>query len=349
MRPSTLTPPSKNHYSICMLLVSGFNNLAANAFIDPFRAANYINGDALYRWDWVGLDQNVVTASNGLRSDVVSSYADHTDKYDFVVVNASWAPEKFNHPNLRDWLVNHSHQGSTTIGVDTGAFLLGYAGLLDGYRVTVHYEHIAAFSELFPHTEVSEALYTLDRNRLSCCGGHAASDLALEIIRINHGVDLANASARYIFHERLRSQAETQLSRALEPVGYGVPDEVREAIMLMERNLEEPLSVAEIAQLTNISQRHMERLFKNHTGISPIRYYIDVRLDRARGLLTQTEMTIVEIATACGFHSSESFSRAYRKRFNLSPTQDRSEGRIPFHFRSFPSHAGLLDEAIGKG
>jgi len=335
--------PEGNHYSICMLLLPGFNSLAANAMIDPFRAANYIQGSSMYRWEWVTLDGDSVTASNGLQFDNISAYSKHMDNYDFVVVNASWTPEKYNHADLTGWLINHSRGGSALVGIDTGAFLLGYAGLLDGYRVTVHYEHIAAFIELFPKVEISEALYTFDRNRLSCCGGHAATDLALEIIRMNHGLELANASARYIFHDRLRSHTETQLSRNLEPVGYGVPAEVREAILLMERNLEEPLSLPEIAALSNTSQRQMERSFKQHTGISPIRYYLDVRLDRARGLLTQTEMTVVEIATACGFHSSESFSRAYRKRFNLSPTQDRSAGRIPFHFRSFPSHTGLHD------
>ena len=327
-----------------MLLLPGFNNLAANAFIDPFRAANYLHGNALYRWDWVGLDEKSVTASNGLRTEVAAGFRNHTGNYDYVVVNSSWAPELFNNANLRDWLTEHSLAGSFTIGVDTGSFLLGYAGLLDGYRVTVHYEHIAAFSELFPESEVSESLYTLDRGRLSCCGGLAATDLALEIIRSSLGIDLANAAARYIFHERLRSQVETQLSRTIEPVGYGIPNKLREAIALMERNLEEPLSMVEVSQLTGISQRQLERMFKAYTGISPLRYYIGVRLDRARGLLTQTEMSIVEIATACGFNSSESFSRAYRRRYELSPTMDRSEGRVPFHFRSYPSHAGLSDE-----
>lgn len=327
-----------------MLLLPGFNNLAANALIDPFRAANYIHGDALYRWNWVGYDDNDVTASNGLTVCTDASYIDHDNRYDYIVINTSWTPENFDQSALRNWLTGHSENGSSLIGVDTGTFVLGFAGLLKGHQVTVHYEHIAAFIELFPESLVSESLYTIDGNLLTCCGGHAATDLSLEIIQTHHGIDLANASARYIFHERLRSQSETQLSPTLEPVGYGIPGEVREAISLMERNLEEPLEISEISNLVNLSQRQMERLFRKFTGITPIRYYVDVRLDRARGLVTQTQLTIVEIAAACGFYSSENFSRAYKKRFHLSPTRDRSDGRIPFQFRSFPSHGGFLEE-----
>ena len=330
--------------SIGMLLLPGFNNLAANAFIDPFRAANYLHGNTLYQWDWLGLDDNPVTASNSLSVSVLNDYLQCTKYYDYVVVNASWTPEKYNKSELNEWLSDQSVRGSTLIGVDTGAFVLGFAGLLHGYRVAVHYEHTAAFVEMFPASQVSDALYTVDRTRLSCCGGHAATDLALEIMRSNHGIDLANGAARYIFHERLRSQGETQLSTTIEPVGYSIPNQLRDAIALMERNLEEPLHILDIVQLTGVSQRKLERIFKTYTGLSPVRYYIDVRLDRARGLVTQTQLSIVEIAAACGFNSSENFSRAYKKRFELAPTKDRKEGRVPFHFRSFPSHAGLLSE-----
>jgi len=338
-----------HHYSICMLLLPGYNSLAANAMIDPFRAANYIQGQARFRWDWVGQNDSAVTASNGQRVDNVIPFSNCRDRYDFVVINASWTPENYNHGALSEWLTHHVSHGSTLVGVDTGAFVLGYAGLIDGYRVTVHYEHIAAFRELFPAVDVSDELYTIDRKRMSCCGGHATTDLALEIIRNRTGIDLANAAARYIFHERLRPPSETQQSALIEPVGYAAPGEVREAIMLMERNLEEPLILREIADHTGLSLRQFERVFKSHTGVSPIRYYIDVRLDRGRGLLTQTNMNVMAIATACGFKSSENFSRAYRKRFGLSPGQDRKDGRIPFHFRSFPSHAGLSDEPVARG
>ncbi len=337
-----MTTTSDDHcLSIGMLLLPGFNGLAAHAMIDPFRAANYLHGRPVYHWQWLSPGQEAVTASNGLRFSNTRRYHECTDRLDYVVVNASWNPENCRSAPLTRWLRRQAAMGSTLVAIDTGAFLLGYAGLADGYRVTVHYEHIAAFRELFRNATVSDTLYVMDRNRLSCCGGQASADLALEIICGNHGLDLANGAARYIFHERLRPRTEGQLSRRHEPVGHAMPTNLLDAIILMERNLEEPLPLPEIALHAGLSVRQLERIFRLHTGMTPVRYYVDVRLDRARGLVTQTEMPMVEIASACGFRSSAHFSRAYRKRFTLAPMKDRIRGRIPFHFRSFPSHAGL--------
>ena len=345
MQPQLDSPDiDKNASSICklgMLLLPQCNSLAMHAFVDPFRAANYLRGTALYDWDFLSLDNNGVTASNGLNLANTTVYSVSKSAYDFIVVNASWTPEKYRSLKLQNWLRRSTNAGTTLVGVDTGAFVLAFAGLLDGYRTTVHYEHIAAFKELFPRTRIEESLFVVDRDRLSCCGGLTACDLSLEIIRLQHGIDLANAVAHYIFHERLRGSDEIQQSPSHEPVGYATPKLLRDAIILMERNLEEPLKLPEIADYAQISQRQLERLFLLHTGDTPIRYYINVRLDRARGLVTQTQIPLAEVASACGFGSSEQFTRAYKKRFKIVPSKDRTEGRIPFQFRSYPGYAGI--------
>ena len=327
--------------NIGMLLIPQCNSLAAHAFIDPFRAANYLRGTTLYNWDFLSLDDKTVSASNGLGLTHTTDYSNTNTTYDFIVVNASWTPEKYHSRKLQNWLRKSTNAGTTLVGIDTGAFVLAYAGLLSGYRATVHYEHIAAFKELFPNTRIEESLFVVDRDRLSSCGGLTACDLSLEIIRLQHGIGLSNAVAHYIFHERLRSSEEIQQSPNHEPVGYATPKLLRDAIVLMERNLEEPLRLPEIAIYVQISQRQLERLFLQHTGETPIRYYINVRLDRARGLVTQTQMPLAEVAGACGFGSSEQFTRAYKKRFNIVPSKDRTEGRIPFQFRSYPGYAGV--------
>ena len=324
-----------------MLLIPQCNSLAAHAFIDPFRAANYLRGATLYNWDFLSLNEKTVTASNGIGLTNTTDYSNTKTAYDFIVVNASWTPEKYRSRKLQNWLRKSTNAGTTLVGIDTGAFVLAYAGLLEGYRTTVHYEHIAAFKELFPRTHIEESLFVVDRDRLSSCGGLTACDLSLEIIRLQHGIDLGNAVAHYIFHERLRSSEEIQQSPSHEPVGYATPKLLRDSIVLMERNLEEPLRLPEIAAYAQISQRQLERLFLHHTGDTPIRYYINVRLDRARGLVTQTEMPLAEVAGACGFGSSEQFTRAYKKRFKIVPSKDRTEGRIPFQFRSYPGYAGI--------
>jgi len=120
----------------------------------------------------------------------------------------------------------------------------------------------------------------------------------------------------------------------VESVGGALPEVLREAVMLMQRNLEEPLRISDVAHYCGYSTRQLTRLFKQFTGITPIRYYLDLRLQRARGLLTQTERTIAEIASACGFNASEQFSKCYKQRYLVPPSKDRINGRIPFHYRS---------------
>ena len=160
------------------------------------------------------------------------------------------------------------------------------------------------------------------------------------MIRLRDGIDIANAAARYIFHDRLRTGTEGQFPSHHEPVGYAAPGKLRHAIVCMERNLENPLPLADVAREAGLSQRQLERLFRTHTGVTAVQYYLGSRLDRARSLVTQTEMPLLAVAVACGFSSQEYFARAYREHFGLQPSRDRREGRIPFQFRSFPAHRG---------
>jgi len=324
-----------------MLLLPGFNALAAQAFLDPFRAANYLRGRALYRWPLFSPDGGEVTASNGFAVAGTEAFPEADSGLDFLVVNASWAPERFRGRRLQSGLRRLARQGAVMAALDTGAFVLAYAGLLKGYRAAMHYEHLAAFRELFPASEAAESLFVLDRDRLTCCGGMAAGDMALEIVRLQQGLDLANAAARYIFHDRLRPGDEGQRPEGREPVGATVPRQLRAAIIAMERNLEQPVKIGAIAARLALSQRQLERLFQEGCGVTPLRYYLDLRLDRARGLVTQTDMALVDVAAACGFASAAQFARTYKGRFGLPPSRDRVEGRVPFQFRAFPSHAGL--------
>ncbi|MEZ5775262.1 MAG: helix-turn-helix domain-containing protein [Hyphomicrobiaceae bacterium] len=200
-------------------------------------------------------------------------------------------------------------RGAFVCGLDTGAFLLADAGLIEGRRATVHYEHIDAFQELYPGIEVVEDLYVVDGRTGSCCGGAASSDFALHLLEKVAGSDLANAAARYIFHDRQRKGGNGQNPLAGEPMGFDPPEVLRASIRLMEQHLEQPLPIPEIARRAGISQRRLERMFRAHTQNSAVQYYANARLDRARGLVTQTALTITEIALASGFRSLEHFSR----------------------------------------
>jgi AraC family carnitine catabolism transcriptional activator len=222
--------------------------------------------------------------------------------------------------------------------LDTGAFILAEAGLLKGKRATAHYEHIDSLKELYPDTETTEDLFVFDGKVITCCGGGACMDFALHIIRNTHGDSLANAAARYIFHQSLRPQGTSQNPSSIEPLGSTAPGVLKRAIKLMEENLEDALPIPQLCRRVRLSQRQLDRLFAQFVRKSPVLYYRDIRLDRARSLITQTDMRLSEVAVASGFSSQAHFSRAYRERFGLAPRADRVEGRVPFEFRAWPMH-----------
>ena len=320
-------------FSIGMLLLPAFNSMAAQAFIDPFRAANYLQVEPIYDWHLLSLDNKEVTASNGLTISRTTPIQQTKTRFDLLVVNSSWTPEAFQDAEFRTWLRLLARDEIPLAGLDTGAFVLAFAGLMDGYRATVHLEHAASFRERFPDTHLQETLYCIDRDRLSCAGGLAAADLSLELIKQHHGSQLANATANYIFKDRIRFADEPQRSWYYPSLKSQVPVEVKNAINLMQNNLEQALSIADVCLHLHISQRQLERRFKAQFGVTPKRYYLGLRLERAYSLLTQTELSLSEIASACGFNSSENFTRAYKKHFGTLPSLDKKEGRIPFQFR----------------
>lgn len=323
--------------SIVIVVTPDFNLATTVGFIDPFRAANYLEGQTLFKWEMVSQTGGTLLASNGIAIET-ASFSHLKSSSDFVAVSSSWAPETHSSERLRALLRRCSRQGSTLCGLDTGAMILADAGLLAGRKATVHYEHIDAFIELHPDVEVAEDLFVADGMFLTCCGGEASADLALQIVRDRCGETTANSAARYVFHQSMRTFGMSQLPALTEPLGNSVPDTVRLTIRLMESRLEDPLTIPEISAHTGISQRQLNRLFSRHLGKTTMLYYRDIRLDRARGLVTQTELPLTEVAIASGFKSLVAFSRAYRFRFGLPPSQDRTVGRVPFEFRAWPMH-----------
>lgn len=320
---------------LVVIVAPSFNMAATMGFIDPFRAANYLDGNTYFKWEFVSEAGGYCVSSNGTGIQTSTLTANEAD---IVIVSSSWTPERHLTARLGTALRHWARSGTTLGSLDTGAFILAQAGLLDGRQATVHYEHIDAFQELYPDIDVVENLYVLDGNRVTCCGGSASVDFGLQILQGIHGSALANAAARYIFHDRLRGPMEMQQPNQSEPLGSTVPAKLRTAIQVMEANLEEPVPVPEICRRAGVSHRQLDRLFATYIKKTPALYYRDIRLDRARGLVTQTELPISQVALASGFASQVHFSRSYKNRFGLPASQDRIEGRVPFEFRAWPMH-----------
>lgn len=330
---------SKTPLSLLVIVMPNFNLAATVGFIDPFRAANYLEGYTHFRWRIASTTGGPIVASNGMTIETKALAELQDESPDVAIVSSSWAPELHDSsPVLQSTLRRWARSGITLGALDTGAFILAKLRLLAGRHATVHYEHLDAFKELHPDITTSDQLFVFDGERITCCGGVAAVDFALHIIRRSCGDTLANSAARYLFHERLRPHGTRQNAYPTEPLGSTVPVLIRKAVQVMEENLETPLSIPKICRNVGISQRQLDRLFQRFLRQSPAIYYRDIRLDRARGFVTQTNMPLSEVSVASGFSSQVHFSRAYRERFGIAPRSDRVEGRIPFEFRARPLH-----------
>ncbi len=321
---------------LLIIVTPHFNMTATAGFIDPFRAANYLDAGTRFRWTFASMEGGMCPASNGLSILTEPLSVVKNTKQDLVIVSSSWTPEASYSNRLHTALRTWARKGATLGALDTGAFILAKAGLLAGRQTTVHYEHIDAMRELYPDVIVCDELFTFDGNRIACCGGSAALDFALHIIADTYGASLATAAAHYVFHQSVRAAGTKQFPQAADPPLGQTPAAVKTAIKLMEENLEEPLSIPAVAAGTGLSQRQLDRLFKHFVKKTPALHYRDIRLDRARGLVTQTDLSMAEIAIASGFSSQVHFSSAYRQRFGLPPRSDRVVGRVPFEYRPLP-------------
>ena len=224
--------------------------------------------------------------------------------------------------NTTAWLRRIARGGALVGGLCSGTHLLARAGLLDGHRCTIHWEDLRALSEEFPGLEVTANLFEIDRKRITCAGGTAALDLMLHLIGLAHGAELAGRVSEQFMHQRIRAADDHQRMAPHERLGVRKP-KLLAAIGAMEANLEDPLSLGEIARAANLSVRQLERLFKQRLGSTPSRYYLDLRLHHARLLLMRGASSILAIALAAGFASASHFSRRYREHFGRSPREER--------------------------
>jgi len=229
------------------------------------------------------------------------------------------------------WLRQLSKAGTVLGAVCTGSYMLAKAELLNDRRCTIHWENLASTREQFPHLVISPELFEIDNDRYTCAGGTAPLDMLLCEIRSTHGADLATRISEQFMCERIRDQNDRQRVPLMQRIGASQP-KLAEAVSLMEANIEEPMTLDELSHHVGLSRRQLERLFQRYLHCVPTRYYLELRLERARQLLLQTSMPIVDIALACGFISAPHFSKCYRDTFSIPPRDERRRA------------AGLLNE-----
>lgn len=306
---------------IGFLLVPRFSMMAVTSAIEPLRVANRLSGRQLFSWRLYSPDGAPAPASNGLPI-VVDAAIDAFAGAPTLVVCPSFDPQLFETRALLATLRRIARGGVTMVAVDTGAHFLARAGLLDGVRVTMHWEAVPGFREEFPGIEVSEELFEIAGRVVTCAGGTAALDMMLEMIRRKHGEALAVAVSEQFIHDRIRDRSSAQRMALESRLGTANGKVVR-AVQMMEAAVDRPLSATAMAARLGITGRQLERLFRSHLGTTPGHHFLGLRLARARQLLQQTEMTVTEVALATGFSSASCLSRAYRGRYAVTPRDDR--------------------------
>ncbi|WP_116473924.1 choline metabolism transcriptional regulator GbdR [Zobellella maritima] len=303
------------------LLVDNFTMISLASAIEPLRMANQLSGQPLYEWVMLTETGEPVRASDNLLVTPDHSIQD-CGHLDMMILCGGVGISNARSRNMRAWLQQQAKRRVKIGAVCTGSYLLADAGVLTGYRCTLHWEYMAAFKEAYPHLETSNALYCIDRDRLTSSGGTVPMDMMLHLIEKEHSSALSTAICDMFLCERIREGQEEQRVPLRHTVGTAQP-KLAEVVALMEANLEEPITLDELAYYVGLSRRQVERLFQRHVKCSPSRYYLNLRLKRARQLLRQTSFSIIEIATACGFVSTPHFSKCYRENFGVPPRDDR--------------------------
>lgn len=316
-----MSDPFGDGRTISFLLVDKFGMFSFAAAVDAMRIANRISGRDFYKWHTVTVTGDLVRGSNAIELKPDHSLATLPPS-DILFVCASSTLDPPDKPKILAALRAQGRRGGGLGGIVLGTILLAEAGQLDGYRCTLHWENRAAFLDRFVNVECTGNVFEIDRKRYTCAGGTTAIDLMLEIIRGDLGAHVSAEVANQIQHERIRSGTDRQrIGRERDLSGRS--EKLRKVVELMADHLEEPMTAGQLAKTVKLSVRQVERLFLKHLNMTPGRYYMGLRLERARELLRQTNQPILEVALSTGFGSHSYFAQSYRQQFGRSPSDER--------------------------
>ncbi len=310
------------------LLLDNFTLLSFAAAIDCLRLANRMSGKELYCWALAGDGGESAHCSTGtefrLDMDMVELRRDDT-----LIVCGGRDVQAATTKRILNWLRREARRGLRIGGLCTAAYTLAKAGLLDNKKATIHWENSDSFIEEFDEVELTKAVFQIDGSRMTTAGGTSSIDLMLKLIADDYGEDLANAVADQMIYSSIRTDQDTQRLSTPTRIGVRHP-KLSQVILMMEKNIEEPISPSILAKDVGMSTRQLERLFRRYLSRSPKRYYMELRLHKARNLLMQTDMSVINVALACGFASPSHFSKCYRAHYNTTPYRERGaqSGRL---------------------
>ncbi|WP_085902928.1 GlxA family transcriptional regulator [Kiloniella majae] len=313
-------------YKIGILLIDGFALMSYSSVIEPLRAANLLGKKHLYKVDHIAIEnRQEVISSSGAVIHATGAISDNRD-YDLILVVAGGDPSSFDDEQIFQWLRNKARHGVRLGGVSGGPVILANAGVMKGYRMTVHWEHAAALSENTPTLLLERSLYIMDRDRLTCAGGVAPLDMMHALQCEIHGPEFARKVSDWFIHTDVRPSGDPQRSGMIERFGTHHPA-IIQTLEIMENHIADPLSLKQLALLSSISSRQLNRVFIDKIGQSTMSVYRNLRLEKAYNLIEQTVLSLTEIALATGFSSSAHFSKAFQEKYGSPPSSHRQDTR----------------------
>jgi transcriptional regulator GlxA family with amidase domain len=309
-------------FRVGIVLLPGFSLMAFAATVEPLRSANLMREADLYCWTYLSPDSDAVTSSGGLPVATDPLPGSRDIPFDCLILCGGLGCERYRNRSLANLLRRAQRAGSLIGSISTASFILARAGLLQDRRCTLHWDYLPAFREAFPEIDVVDDLFVFDGNICTCAGGVAALDMMLHLIRQRQDAALAALVSDQFIHGSLRQARDDQRMELPQRLGtQSAP--VAQAVALMEANIEQPLAMTVLIDRLHISGRQLERLFRHTFGLTPVRYYLNLRLDAARKLLQLSTLTVLDIALACGFVSAAHFTKTYRLHFGRTPSRDR--------------------------
>ncbi len=309
-----------------VLVTPNISLLIVLAAIEPLRTVNRLVGRTVYDIEFLSIDGEDVTASNGLIVPVVASLS-RRKNYDITFVGISYRQSDETNEAISRWLRFQASKGATVAGLDIGVLAMARAGLLDGFKAAVFWELLPSAVEEFPDLDLAEELYCIDGKRITSGGATATLDMMLIFIHAQHGREIAIAVAHELAVTAARNGNEPQrMGLYAEP--WARHKRLAKSIETMKDNLEAPLSIEDIATRSGITVTQLRRLCTKHLEMSPIRFYLNLRLRKSRELVLYSLMHMTEIAQACGFSSSSTFARAFQAHFLISATEYRKRHQL---------------------
>ncbi|MEM6407537.1 MAG: GlxA family transcriptional regulator [Pseudomonadota bacterium] len=317
-RPDSGIAPSCGRY--IFVLMDNFTMLSFAGAIEAMRIANRMAPNS-YAWKLAGEGGEFATCSAGIRYGLDMDL-DELQRDDIVILCGGVDVQSATSKKLVNWLRREARRGVKMGALCTASYALATAGLLDGKKATIHWENQDSFAEEFDEVELTKSVFVMDGNRMTTAGGTSSIDLMLSIIAKDLGEDVANLVADQQIYSAIRTDQDQQRLSIPPRIGVRHP-RLSRVIQMMEANIEEPISPSLLAKEVAMSTRQLERLFRRYLNRSPKRYYMEIRLQKARNLLMQTDMSVINVALACGFASPSHFSKCYRAHYDTTPYRER--------------------------